>query len=668
MGLFSILKKIIIGKGRDVNDPTIFHKISLMAFFAWIGLGSDGLTSSCYGPAEVMLTLGGHNYLGIFVAFASVVTIFVISTSYQQIIELFPSGGGGYLVASKLLSPKAGVVAGSALLIDYILTITVSIASGTDAIFSFIPVEFHNFKLIFAICIVATLMVLNLRGVKESVVLLMPIFIVFLLSHVFIIFYAVITHMFNLPVVVERTTTEVTNSFSSLGVFATLYLLIRAYSMGAGTFTGIEAVSNGMSILKEPKVQTAKRTMIYMATSLAFTVFGLILAYVLFDIRSEGDKTLNAVLFATATEGWGSTYSSLFTVVTLVSEGLLLFAAAQTGFIGGPGILSNMALDRWIPTKFASLSDRLVTQKGVLLMGVSAIILMFFSNGSVTFLVVLYSINVFITFTLSQLGMVKHWWIERFSNKRWKRKILINGVGLLLSASILVSVTIVKFDEGGWITVLITGSLVAFTLFIKNHYNKSAVLLKRLDSLIMDTEFSNLDNIDNIENDVESQNKIKFDPKARTAVLLVNGFSGLGIHSLLSIFRMFGESFKNYVFIQIGILDAGSFRGAQDIGKLKDRADVDLGKYIKFMNSHGFYAEGFSSTGLDVVEEILKIVPQIHEKFKNSVFFGGQVVFPKDTFFTRMLHNYTVFLVQRKLYNMGIEFVILPIKMRIPTK
>ena len=134
--LLKKLRGIVIGKGRDIFDPRVFHQLSLIAFFAWVGLGADGLSSSCYGPEEAFIALGGHTHLAIFIALASGVTVFVISTSYSQIIELFPSGGGGYLVASKLLSPTAGMVSGCALLIDYVLTITISVASGADALFS----------------------------------------------------------------------------------------------------------------------------------------------------------------------------------------------------------------------------------------------------------------------------------------------------------------------------------------------------------------------------------------------------------------------------------------------------------------------------------------------------------------------------------------------------
>ncbi|MEK7289913.1 MAG: amino acid transporter, partial [Planctomycetota bacterium] len=147
MPLARRLKNLIIGDARSPHDKTIFHKLSLIAFFAWIGLGADGISSSCYGPEEAFRALQEYPYLSIFVALGSVLTIFVISSSYSQIIELFPSGGGGYLVASKLLSPTFGMFSGCALIIDYVLTIAVSIASGTDAIFSFLPVEWHTYKL-----------------------------------------------------------------------------------------------------------------------------------------------------------------------------------------------------------------------------------------------------------------------------------------------------------------------------------------------------------------------------------------------------------------------------------------------------------------------------------------------------------------------------------------
>src|SRR5512140_630210 len=170
------VKTIILGGKHNIDDTSIFHRLSLIAFFAWVGLGADGLSSSCYGPEEAFLAFHGHVYLSVFVALMSGITVFVIAASYSQIIELFPSGGGGYLVASKLLSPTVGMISGSALPIDYILTVTIQIASSVDAVLNLCPDWLLAYKLEIALFGVVFLMVLNLRGVKESVVPLVPIF------------------------------------------------------------------------------------------------------------------------------------------------------------------------------------------------------------------------------------------------------------------------------------------------------------------------------------------------------------------------------------------------------------------------------------------------------------------------------------------------------------
>ena len=269
------LKNVVIGGARDITDPNLFHKLSLIAFIAWVGLGADGLSSSNYGPEESFLALGRHGFLGIFVALATAVTVFVIASSYSQIVELFPSGGGGYLVASKLLSPTIGMISGCALLIDYVLTITLSIASGADAIFSFLPLALQPLKVVFAVFGVLMLTVLNLRGVKESVAPLVPVFLLFLVTHTFAIVYAIVTHVPQMGAVVQSTARDARAATAQLGSFGVFILVLRAYSMGAGTYTGIEAVSNGLPILREPRVQTAKRTMRYMAASLAFMAAGL---------------------------------------------------------------------------------------------------------------------------------------------------------------------------------------------------------------------------------------------------------------------------------------------------------------------------------------------------------------------------------------------------------
>ncbi|HTS18708.1 MAG TPA: APC family permease [Verrucomicrobiae bacterium] len=656
MGLQKRVRALLVGRALSPHDRSVFHKLSLIAFFAWVGLGADGLSSSCYGPQEAFLALRNYPDLCIFVGLASALTVFIISASYSQIIELFPSGGGGYLVASKLLSPTVGMVSGCALLIDYVLTITISIASGADALFSFLPASWLPYKLTFAILGVLALTLLNLRGVKESVVTLVPIFMVFVITHVFVIVYALVMHAGDFGQVVVATKTNVLQAHAELGLLGMLLLMLRAYSMGAGTYTGIEAVSNGLPILREPKVQTGKRTMFYMATSLAFTATGLMLAYQLLRVSYQEGKTLNAVLFETITAHWGAGARG-FVLITLISEAMLLFVAAQAGFLDGPRVLSSMALDRWMPTKFATLSDRLVTQNGILLMGAAALGMMLLSAGRVEFLVVLYSINVFITFTLSQLGMVRHWWgAERGVEHRLK-KTFINGLGLVLCAAILVLMTAIKFREGGAITIILTAGLIAVALIIRRHYIYTARLLRRLDDLCATAAAET-----GMSSDAVPKPAPECNPRAKTAVILVSGFNGLGLHTLYNVLRVFPAVFKNFVFVEVGIIDAGNFKGADEIGRLRTHVLEEVDRYVNHMHEHGYYAEGFYSLGTDAVEELANIAPKIVAKFPNTVFFGGQLVFPNDTLASRWLHNYTVFAVQKRFYRAGFPFVLLPIR------
>ncbi|MGH7907004.1 MAG: APC family permease, partial [Candidatus Binataceae bacterium] len=324
------LADVLIGPPRDVRDPGIFHRLSLIAFLAWVGLGSDGLSSSCYGPEEAFIALGHHQYLAIFLALMTALTVFVISASYTQTIDLFPTGGGGYLVASKLLGPYPGLISGSALVVDYVLTISISIASGADAIFSFLPAQWLPYKFWVCIFVVLVLVGMNLRGVKESVLSLLPIFIAFVVMHAWVVGYAVFSRSFELPAITQDAFHQVHVGMGTIGTLALAVVFFRAYSMGAGTYTGIEAVSNGLPILREPRTVTGKRTMLYMALSLALLAGGILVGYLLFNVEPVHGQTLNAVLFQHVAGNWkffGASIGAPIITFTLITEGALLFVA-----------------------------------------------------------------------------------------------------------------------------------------------------------------------------------------------------------------------------------------------------------------------------------------------------------------------------------------------------
>src|SRR5215467_13678409 len=481
------IRRLLFGAPRDIQDPRVFHRISLIAFLAWVGLGADGLSSSAYGPDESFKALGNAHYLAVALALATAFTVFVISYAYSRIIEHFPFGGGGYIVASRLLGPKFGVVSGSALLVDYVLTVSTSIAAGADATFSFLPAEWHNYKLIVEFIVIGGLMAMNLRGVKESVTSLLPIFLLFLATHVVLIFGVIATRATEFPAIGQEVSSGFRGGLATLGFGGVFALFLRAYSMGAGTYTGIEAVSNGLQIMREPKVATAKRTMIYMAVSLAVTAGGITLGYLLVHASPVEGKTMNAVLtqrFVGNFHLGAIPLGRWFYVLTLASETALLFVAAQTGFIDGPRVMANMATDSWLPHRFAQLSNRLTMKDGVLLISGASVATLLYTRGHIGILVLMYSINVFLTFSLSQGSMVRYWLRSRRRDPKWKQHISIHVIGLCLCVSILIVNVYEKFGEGGWVTLAVTAGLIALCFQIRRHYTLVRSKLRNLDEIL----------------------------------------------------------------------------------------------------------------------------------------------------------------------------------------
>lgn len=650
------LRELLIGPARDLRDPRIFHSLSLIAFLAWVGLGSDGLSSACYGPEEAFLALGPHHYLAVFLALATALTVFVISASYSQIIDLFPTGGGGYLVSTRLLGQYPGLVSGGALIVDYVLTVAISIASGADAIFSLLPLEWQPFKFWVAFGVVIAMIVMNLRGVKESILSLVPIFLGFVVMHAWLVGYAVFSNAGTLPTMVGGAINDARQTAASVGVLALFGIFFHAYSLGAGTYTGIEAVSNGLPILREPRTVTGKRTMLYMALSLALVAGGLLFGYLVIGAQHQPGRTLNAVFFERVTRGWtlaGLDISIPIVSFTLLTEGALLFVAAQTGFVGGPRVLATMATDRWLPRRFSNLSTRLVSQDGVIAMGFAALLILWGTDARVKLLVVLYAINVFVTFTLSQLGMSVHWWKERRAEPLWKRRFAVNGVGCLVTAFILTMTIIFKFDEGGWVTILITGALIGACYIVRSHYDHIRLAVQQLEADILPKLYG-----------ARREAPPTRNTDAPTAVLLVNGFNGLGLATLLAVRQLFGEEFRNVIFVAVGEVDADLLKGHEEVKALEKSIEDDLSEYCRFASDLGYYPELRAGLGADVVEELRRLCVEAAKEFPHTVFFAGKLVFTGEVegFMGRFLHNHTAVELQSWLQLYGLSLVILPVR------
>ena len=646
------LKRALLGRPRDFLDPGTYRHISLVALLAWVGLGADGLSSSAYGPDETFRALGEHRYLAVAMAAATAVTILVISVAYSQIIKRFPFGGGGYVVATKLLGPRWGLVSGSALVVDYVLTISVSVASGADQVFSVLPPSWRAAKLGVEAAAILALVVLNLRGVRESVTALAPIFGTFVVTHLVLIGVGVAGHAVELPRVAAEVRTGFASGYAALGLWGMLALFMRAYSMGAGTYTGIEAVSNGLQIMREPKVATARRTMTYMSLSLAITATGILLLYMLFQVAPEGEKTLNAVLlerFAGGFSALGLPLGRWYVWLTLGAEAALLFVAAQAGFLDGPRVMANMAIDSWMPHRFAQISDRLVTQNGVLLMGGASLLTLFYTRGDIVALVTMYAINVFVTFSLSQASMLRYW-LSRRAERGSRRGLAVHGVALVLCLGILAGNLYEKGREGGWVTVLVTALLVGLCLLVRNHYRGVQSSLRRLNEIMGALPAA------------PPGPPRQLDPRAPTAVLLVGGYGGLGIHALLSLQRVFPGHFRNVVFASVGVIDSAAMKGVEEVESLRAETRAALQRYVFLARRLGLAADLRDAVGTEAVTEAEALCRRIAAEFPRAVFFAGKLVFQHERWYQRLLHNETAYALQRRLQFAGLNAMVLPVR------
>jgi hypothetical protein len=384
-----------------------------------------------------------------------------------------------------------------------------------------------------------------------------------------------------------------------------------------------------------------------MATSLAITASGILLAYLLFDVHHVEGKTMNFLL-SEKFAGKGSV-GSTFTIVTMVSEGALLFVAAQAGFVDGPRVMSNMALDQWMPHRMAALSEHLTMRNGVYLMAGAAAVLLLYTGGSVDSLVVMYSINVFITFTLSNVAMIRH-----AKHQGDSGAIFVHGLAAAVCAMILIVTLVEKFTEGGWITTVITAGLVAVCFMIRRHYQVVGRKVFEL-SRQLDLETPPPAGI---------TAPAELDPGKPTAVVLAGGYGGLGLHTLLQIPRIFPGQFQQVVFVSAGVIDAGVFKGKDEIDAMNGKLESDLDKYVAFARGHmGWAADHDHAIGTEAVTELDHLCREVALRFPRSVFFAGKLIFQEESWYQRVLHNETAAAVERRLQFAGLPMIVMPIRM-----
>lgn len=658
--LLTKFRTFLFGQSLDPTKPQGRRSMLLVAFLAWVGLGADGLSSACYGPEIAFLALGQHSHLALYLALAIALTVFIIALSYNQVIELFPSGGGGYKVATQLIGPYAGLTSGVALIVDYVLTICVSIASCVDALFSLFPLEAQSHKLITEIALLALLGFLNLRGMKESIKILIPIFLTFFITHAALIIVGILKHSERLLHLVPNTYHETTHLSHEVGWLFILALFLRAYSLGGGTYTGIEAISNNVNRLAPPRVTTGKWAMAYMAFSLSFIAGGIILLYLLWDVAPIEGLTLNAVTFKTIMNNWiwhDIDIGAFLLLLIMASEAGLLFVAANTGYIGGPTVLSNMASDAWLPAQFRHLSSRLVTQNGIILIAIAALLILLWTRGHLQVLIVMYSINVFLTFSLSLFGLSLHWFKAKKTEKNTLFKLALSLFGLVVTTSILFVTLFEKFEEGGWVTVLVTGLGIFSCLFIKRQYTRFKIAMQKID-----TQFQ--------QSDIQKTTPLPLDPHQPTAIFFVGEHIGIGMHTLKKVLSLFPNQYKNFIFLSVGEFNGQTYDPEAneqdpeaDIKEIRTKVVRRLSYFVNYCRTQNLPAVDYQTSDVDVIDGLTRLAKQKSRLYPNCVFFAGTLIFERENWINHWLHNHTATLVQERLQSEGLYMMLLPIRM-----
>ncbi len=462
----------------DAPHQTIGKTVGLAVF------ASDALSSTAYATQEILviLVVAGTAALGyaLPIALAIVGLLAIVTVSYQQTIHAYPGGGGAYIVSRDNLGDLPAQTAGAALLTDYILTVAVSVSSGVAQIVSAYPSLF-DFRVVIAVSMVLLIMFINLRGVRESGR-------AFALPTYFFLLMMVLTLGVGLIRALTGSLTPVIDppafEFPATLVAVTPFLILHAFSSGTTALTGVEAISNGIPAFKEPRSRNAAITLIWMSVILGTLFFGItFLAGRIHALPSESETVISQ-LIRTVFDGRGTLY-----LMTIAGTTIILIMAANTSFADFPRLSALVAADGFLPRQFTYRGSRLVYSRGIVTLALVASLLIILFQASVTALIPLYAIGVFLSFTLSQTGMARRWWKigrlesgqvvqERGSSLRyqpsWPSKMLINGFGAVCTAIVTLVFIITKFGEGAWVVVISAPTLVIIFAAIHRHYRDLA--------------------------------------------------------------------------------------------------------------------------------------------------------------------------------------------------
>lgn len=457
-------KRLLIG----VPIPTTLAESERISKFKALALlSSDAISSVAFATEAILINLvaAGSSHLGLVLPISLVILLLlvVVATSYRQTIPAYPNGGGSYTVARENLGTVAGLVAAAALMIDYVLNVAVCIAAGVHNIVSFFP-ALSAYVVPLALALVVVIMLLNLRGMRESgTIFALPTYFFIASAALLIIVGLVKAYFFHHQPVVGSFAPTV-SAVEPLS----LLVILRSFATGCTAMTGVEAISNATPVFHQPQARNAAITLTWMACLLGTLFLGITLLAMTYAVQAStsGNPTVIAQI---AMQVYAGPWAFLVPLFLLAVLGILTLSA-ETSFAGFPRLASLLAEDRFLPTQFSFRGDRLALSVGIIALAVCAGCLLIIFGGNTNALINLFAVGVFIAFTLSQAGMVVHWWRLRGQQRGWQRSMLINGTGACTTALVTLVVAAMKFLEGAWIVVLLIPLLVLLFLGIQRHY------------------------------------------------------------------------------------------------------------------------------------------------------------------------------------------------------
>lgn len=618
-----------------------------------MAVGACGLASIAFGPEASFNALAGSNHLLLLVGLLTAIGILLVSLTYFRVTELFPKGGGGYAMTKQLLGSRVGVVAGAALIVDYVLMIAVGSSASVYLAFTLLPASWSEYRVWVALGMVGLLLQAHLRGWQMPLAVFKWLFMAFLLSHLAIFLVGLSDHFQDLDKIIQKSLNAGAEQIETIGVFGIIAVFARGFFLGGGTFTGIEAATDSIQLSEfRQSAERRRKLLVYVACALAFAAVSLATLYLLWNVQATPGKALNAVLFerifaAFGMQAWAVQVATAF---MLGLEIAVLVMATHVAFRVGPRVLSTMAIDSWLSHQFRYLSDRLVTRNGILLMGLLALLVVYLSQADLNLLVVLFSVNVFLVFSLSLAGLVVYW-LKHRQEPGFVRGFLSAGLGFAVAVSILIGTVVSQFSQGGWLTILVTSAVVAGCVSIKRHYKETREKIADIDEAFAHTPYGS----EQVEHELL--------PNANTAVFVVGNGRGGGMHALLWVQRMFPNHFQNFIFVNARTVDERAYGGKDALEEMRVNASVSLNFFTNFCRSHGLRSQSRLAFGTDAVQELHHLAKDIAKDHPNAIFFTSKLVFEQESMLTRLLHNQAALELQRRLHSDGLQMVILPMRL-----